>query len=75
MVAPLQSAVSLGVAGLGLAGQSRCRSLRPRSDDIQRLLVPGSDVSPPDLEEQIVDLWDPVSGAVPGAINHSPDEW
>lgn len=43
--------------------------------DIQKILVPESDVTTPDLEEQVVDLWDPISGAVPGAINHSTDQW
>ncbi|WP_150236419.1 type I-E CRISPR-associated endonuclease Cas1e [Nocardiopsis quinghaiensis] len=63
-------------ARVGFREGLRLFGLLPRIvADIQRLLVPGSDVSPPDLEEQIVDLWDPISGAVPGAINHSPDEW
>ncbi|WP_049573932.1 type I-E CRISPR-associated endonuclease Cas1e [Nocardiopsis sp. SBT366] len=43
--------------------------------DIQLLLRPQADVTTPDLEEQVVDLWDPISGSVPGAINHSSDQW
>lgn len=39
--------------------------------DIQDLLDPGSDRDVPDPEEQLVDLWDPVTGPVPGGINHA----
>ncbi|WP_263167933.1 type I-E CRISPR-associated endonuclease Cas1e [Streptomyces sp. SCSIO ZS0520] len=41
--------------------------------DIQDLLDPGSDRESPDPEEELVDLWDPVTGAVPGGINHAAD--
>lgn len=63
-------------ARVGFREGLRLFALMPRIvADIQRLLCPDADVSSPDLEEQIVDLWDPISGAVPGAINHSPDQW
>ncbi|MEV7416615.1 type I-E CRISPR-associated endonuclease Cas1e [Streptomyces sp. NPDC089919] len=40
--------------------------------DIQDLLDPSKDRSRdvPDPSEQLVDLWDPVAGAVPGGLNH-----
>ncbi|MEU3633016.1 type I-E CRISPR-associated endonuclease Cas1e [Streptomyces fradiae] len=38
--------------------------------DIQSLLAPDLKQEPPDPEEQLVNLWDPVSGAVPGGANH-----
>ncbi|AJE83981.1 hypothetical protein SLNWT_3605 [Streptomyces albus] len=41
--------------------------------DIQDLLDPGSNREAPDPEEELVDLWDPVTGAVPGGINHAAD--
>ncbi|WP_254878643.1 type I-E CRISPR-associated endonuclease Cas1e [Streptomyces sp. NA04227] len=41
--------------------------------DIQDLLDPGSEREAPDPEEELVDLWDPVTGAVPGGTNHSTD--
>ncbi|BAJ32235.1 type I-E CRISPR-associated endonuclease Cas1e [Kitasatospora setae] len=42
--------------------------------DIQRLLAPGTDIATPDPDEQLVDLWDPVLGAVPGGVNYSTGE-
>ncbi len=39
--------------------------------DIQRLLAPDEQVTPPDPEEQLVDLWDPVTGTVPGGANYA----
>ncbi|ASO21625.1 CRISPR-associated protein Cas1 [Actinoalloteichus hoggarensis] len=39
--------------------------------DVQRLLDPDTSIEDPDPGEQLVDLWDPVLGAVPGTINHS----
>ncbi|KUN00770.1 type I-E CRISPR-associated endonuclease Cas1 [Streptomyces yokosukanensis] len=41
--------------------------------DIQELLAPETDSNVPDPEEQLVDLWDPVTGPVPGGINHAID--
>jgi CRISP-associated protein Cas1 len=41
--------------------------------DIQELLDPESSRETPDPEEQLVDLWDPVTGSVPGGINHAID--
>ncbi|MEW2164661.1 type I-E CRISPR-associated endonuclease Cas1e [Streptomyces sp. NPDC007084] len=41
--------------------------------DIQTLLSPGRPVDVPDPEEQLVDLWDPITGAVPGGTNHAVD--
>lgn len=38
--------------------------------DIQALLAPGLVFEVPDPEEQLVNLWDPVSGAIPGGANH-----
>ncbi|MFE6867732.1 type I-E CRISPR-associated endonuclease Cas1e [Kitasatospora sp. NPDC057692] len=39
--------------------------------DIQRLLAPDEDIETPDPEEQLVDLWDPVGGALPGGVNYA----
>ncbi|MFJ5683443.1 type I-E CRISPR-associated endonuclease Cas1e [Streptomyces sp. NPDC093099] len=39
--------------------------------DIQQLLAPETDPGIPDPEEQLVDLWDPVTGAIPGGTNHA----
>ncbi|WP_435599777.1 type I-E CRISPR-associated endonuclease Cas1e [Streptomyces sp. C10-9-1] len=39
--------------------------------DIQDLLDPGSDRQTPDLEEHMVDLWDPVMGSIPAGVNHA----
>ncbi|MGW4757538.1 type I-E CRISPR-associated endonuclease Cas1e [Streptomyces chartreusis] len=41
--------------------------------DIQELLAPGPERDVPDPEEQLVDLWDPVTGPVPGGVNHATD--
>ncbi|MFE4055241.1 type I-E CRISPR-associated endonuclease Cas1e [Streptomyces sp. NPDC059096] len=41
--------------------------------DIQRLLDPDTEYDVPDPEEQLVDLWDPVAGAVQAGINHGTD--
>ncbi len=41
--------------------------------DIQELLAPGSAQDTPDPEEQLIDLWDPVTGPVPGGTNHAAD--
>ncbi|MCX4554282.1 type I-E CRISPR-associated endonuclease Cas1e [Streptomyces sp. NBC_01500] len=38
--------------------------------DIQQLLDPENKYETPDPEEHLVDLWDPVVGAIPGGINH-----
>ncbi|MFB9607328.1 type I-E CRISPR-associated endonuclease Cas1e [Streptomyces roseofulvus] len=40
--------------------------------DIQTLLAPGHPTDIPDPEEQLVDLWDPTTGTVPGGTNHTP---
>ncbi|WP_370424010.1 type I-E CRISPR-associated endonuclease Cas1e [Streptomyces sp. QH1-20] len=49
--------------------------LMPRIvNDVQRLLEPASAVEDIDLEEQLVDLWDPVSGALPGGVNYAAGE-
>ncbi|MFJ5631687.1 type I-E CRISPR-associated endonuclease Cas1e [Streptomyces goshikiensis] len=40
--------------------------------DIQTLLAPDHPVDIPDPEEQLVDLWDPITGTVPGGTNHFP---
>jgi CRISPR-associated protein Cas1 len=39
--------------------------------DIQHLLDPNSTHDIPDPEEHLVDLWDPVAGALPGGLNHA----
>lgn len=39
--------------------------------DIQRLLDPDAALTVPDPEEQLVDLWDPVVGAIAGGTNHA----
>ncbi|WP_405634300.1 type I-E CRISPR-associated endonuclease Cas1e [Streptomyces sp. NBC_00056] len=55
----------------------RLYRLMPRIiDDVQQLLAPGhkapsSDEVEPD--EQLVDLWDPITGPLPGGTNHAPD--
>ena len=41
--------------------------------DIQQLLDPTGEYDNEDLGEQLIDLWDPVTGAVPGGINHGAD--
>lgn len=41
--------------------------------DIQHLLDPDTTIDVPDPEEHLVDLWDPVTGAIPGGLNHAPD--
>lgn len=41
--------------------------------DVQRLLQPDTDVDELDPEEQLVDLWDPVSGVLPGGTNYAGD--
>ncbi|MCN9242703.1 type I-E CRISPR-associated endonuclease Cas1e [Streptomyces sp. RY43-2] len=38
--------------------------------DIQELLDPDGTGEAPDPEEQLVDLWDPVAGSLPGGANH-----
>ncbi|MFE9426465.1 type I-E CRISPR-associated endonuclease Cas1e [Kitasatospora sp. NPDC006697] len=38
--------------------------------DIQRLLAPDADITAPDPNEQLVDLWDPISGPIPGGVNY-----
>ncbi|MGW4646974.1 type I-E CRISPR-associated endonuclease Cas1e [Kitasatospora sp. NPDC004289] len=42
--------------------------------DIQQLLSPEQDIELPDPEEQLVDLWDPVAGVVPGGTNYAGGE-
>ncbi|MFG3370568.1 type I-E CRISPR-associated endonuclease Cas1e [Streptomyces sp. NPDC048156] len=52
----------------------RLFKLLPRvAADIQELLNPDSAVGVPDPEEQLVDLWDPISGPVSGGKNHGMD--
>lgn len=41
--------------------------------DIQELLDPNGNREAPDPEEQLVDLWDPVAGPLPGGTNHGVD--
>ncbi|MGA4842158.1 type I-E CRISPR-associated endonuclease Cas1e [Streptomyces sp. G45] len=41
--------------------------------DIQQLLDPQTPYDTPDPEEHLVDLWDPISGAIPGGMNHATD--
>ncbi|MFG2441068.1 type I-E CRISPR-associated endonuclease Cas1e [Streptomyces sp. NPDC048508] len=43
--------------------------------DLQTLLAPHNAYPDPDddLDEQLVDLWDPVTGPLPGGTNHAPD--
>ncbi|MEU8764278.1 type I-E CRISPR-associated endonuclease Cas1e [Streptomyces sp. NPDC048659] len=46
--------------------------LMPRIvSDIQSLLDPDHTREAPDPEEHLVDLWDPVTGTVPGGTNHA----
>lgn len=39
--------------------------------DIQDLLAPDTQHPVPDLDEELVDLWDPVTGPIPGGTNHA----
>lgn len=42
--------------------------------DVQHLLTPqATDAPTDDLQEELVDLWDPVAGSVPGGTNHAHD--
>jgi CRISPR-associated protein Cas1 len=41
--------------------------------DIQHLLDPDTNPTVPDPDEQLVDLWDPVAGILPGGTNHAPE--
>ncbi|MGW7352970.1 type I-E CRISPR-associated endonuclease Cas1e [Streptomyces sp. NPDC054784] len=51
----------------------RLFKLLPRIvNDIQTLLDPHTTPETPDLEEELIDLWDPVLGPVPGGTNHAP---
>ncbi|MFH8553666.1 type I-E CRISPR-associated endonuclease Cas1e [Streptomyces celluloflavus] len=46
--------------------------LMPRIvSDIQRLIAPSESREQEDPEEELVDLWDPVSGAIPGGVNYA----
>ncbi len=41
--------------------------------DLQNLLAPTTSTPPgEDPDEQLVDLWDPVTGPIPGGTNHAP---
>ncbi len=42
--------------------------------DIQQLLDPDTDHECPDPDEQLIDLWDPITGPLPGGTNHAADE-
>ncbi len=39
--------------------------------DVQKLLVPDLKADLPDVQEQLVDLWDPVAGVIPGGTNYA----
>ncbi|RKN10995.1 type I-E CRISPR-associated endonuclease Cas1e [Streptomyces radicis] len=41
--------------------------------DIQQLLDPAGEYETEDPDEQLVDLWDPITGAIPGGINHGKE--
>ncbi|MFI7276250.1 type I-E CRISPR-associated endonuclease Cas1e [Streptomyces sp. NPDC049879] len=41
--------------------------------DIQELLDPTGEYGTEDPDEQLVDLWDPVAGVVPGGLNHGTE--
>lgn len=41
--------------------------------DVQHLLDPDTEIDVPDPEEHLVDLWDPVTGVIPGGVNHAAD--
>ncbi|ARQ72267.1 subtype I-E CRISPR-associated endonuclease Cas1 [Streptomyces marincola] len=41
--------------------------------DIQQLLDPAGEYETEDPDEQLVDLWDPIAGAIPGGINHGTE--
>ncbi|WP_078891871.1 type I-E CRISPR-associated endonuclease Cas1e [Streptomyces sp. NRRL S-350] len=59
----------------GFRDRLRLFRLLPRIvTDIQRLLAPDQDITLPDPEEQLVDLWDPVSGPIPGGTNYAGEE-
>ncbi|MEV4611072.1 type I-E CRISPR-associated endonuclease Cas1e [Kitasatospora sp. NPDC049258] len=41
--------------------------------DVQRLLAPDAEIDLPDPTQRMVDLWDPISGAIPGGVNYSTE--
>ncbi|MFF7731162.1 type I-E CRISPR-associated endonuclease Cas1e [Streptomyces sp. NPDC008001] len=41
--------------------------------DVQALLDPDQTTVHADMEEELVDLWDPVSGPLPGGVNYAED--
>ncbi|MEU9115187.1 transposase [Streptomyces sp. NPDC048483] len=48
--------------------------LMPRIvSDIQHLIDPDESREQPDPEEELVDLWDPISGVIPGGVNYAAD--
>ncbi|MFI9048869.1 type I-E CRISPR-associated endonuclease Cas1e [Streptomyces sp. NPDC053427] len=48
--------------------------LMPRIvSDIQHLINPDESREQPDSEEELVDLWDPISGVIPGGVNYAAD--
>ncbi|MGW1373884.1 type I-E CRISPR-associated endonuclease Cas1e [Streptomyces sp. NPDC002446] len=48
--------------------------LMPRIvSDIQLLFAPDETREQPDPEEELVDLWDPISGVIPGGVNYAAD--
>ncbi|MFD7982686.1 type I-E CRISPR-associated endonuclease Cas1e [Kitasatospora indigofera] len=42
--------------------------------DVQRLLAPDLQADLPELQEQLVDLWDPVSGPIAGGVNYAGEK-
>lgn len=43
--------------------------------DIQELLDPDGEVERPDVDEELVSLWDPVAGPMPAGVNYAGEEW
>ncbi|WP_424709669.1 type I-E CRISPR-associated endonuclease Cas1e [Kitasatospora acidiphila] len=53
----------------------RLFQLMPRIvTDVQKLLDPEADLTAPDPAEQLVDLWDPIAGAIPAGVNYASNE-
>lgn len=43
--------------------------------DIQELLDPDGEVERPDVDEELVSLWDPLAGPMPAGVNYAGEEW
>ncbi|WLQ37246.1 hypothetical protein P8A18_29105 [Streptomyces castrisilvae] len=55
---------------LDILDEGRLQAAKVDAYFAQQLLDPSRTYEGPDPEEQMVDLWDPVTGSVPAGINH-----